>query len=80
VNVVPRFSVWWQMETLYGHESKNRRRNKMYTGKVIDELISCVEKVQQTENLPPKKAPASAGSTFMFLRNFRGEYNTVRVG
>ena len=51
----------------------------MYSGKVIDELILCVERVQNNDNLPPKKAPANAGSTFMFLRNFRGEYNSVKV-
>ena len=51
----------------------------MYTGKVIDELILCVERVQENDNLPPKKKPANVGSTFMFVRNCRGEYNAVKI-
>lgn len=54
----------------------------MYSGKIIEELIRCVEGVQGKEkglNVPSEFDPETDGSTFMLVRNFLGQYQTVRV-
>ena len=54
----------------------------MYSGKIIEELIRCVESVQGKDRglpVPPKFGPESTGSTFMLMRNFLGQYQKVRV-